>query len=72
MLIGLDLWFGRGLRPATGILGLVHLAGPMFALSWPLEPLIAGRAKVVTRVAFSSSLTFVLAVVTYGIGQSAR
>ena len=72
VLLGLDLWFRMGLRPAPGALGIVHVAGPLLALvaaiivEWMPAPKLAGR------YAFSSLLTFAVALLSYGIGEMGR
>jgi hypothetical protein len=72
VLLGLGLW-SIGLRPVfsptAGILNLVHIIGPVVALGlWAfaffLEPRFSSR-----RIALAAWLTFLLALLSYGIGE---
>ena len=68
VLLGLDLW-ARGGRPAQGALALVHLALPLVALLAGVGLLIGRRRDRAGSYAIATALTFVAALVSYGIGE---
>ena len=68
VLLGLDLW-ARGGRPAQGALAWVHLAGPLVALLAGIGLLLGRRRERAGSYAIATGLTFVAALVSYGIGE---
>ena len=68
VLLGLDL-FSRGLRPAQGILAIVHMLGPIIALVVAVVLVFGNPQRLTRRYIPASHLTAAVAVISYIIGE---
>jgi hypothetical protein len=68
ILVGSDLWF-RGLRPSFNALDFVHIGGPILALLGGIYHIFVSSRNQTRNYAVASLMTFVLALISYGIGE---
>jgi hypothetical protein len=67
-MVGADLWF-RGLRPVNGALDYVHIGGPILALFGAIYHIFVSQRNQTRNYAVATLMTFVLGLLSYGIGE---
>lgn len=71
ILAGLDL-LSRGGSPASGVLGIIHIAGPVVAFAAGLWALLGTPRRQIRRYILADHLTFGIALISYAIGEMAK
>ncbi|HEX5414492.1 MAG TPA: hypothetical protein VFZ25_02425, partial [Chloroflexota bacterium] len=60
----------RGLVPASGALGVVHILGPIVAFLVGLWALLAPARRQIRRYILADHLTFLVALISFAIGEA--
>ena len=71
ILAGIDL-LSRGLVPATGIPGIIHVVGPIVAFLVGLWALLGPRRRQIRSYIIADHLTFLVAMISFAIGEASR
>ena len=69
ILAGIDL-ASRGTTPAPGVLGVIHVVGPLIALVVGLWALLGVPRAKIGRYIMADHLTFLVALVSFIIGMA--
>lgn len=68
ILAGIDL-LRQGGSPAAGVLGIIHIAGPILAFVAGLWALLGAPRRQIPRYILADHLTFGVALISYIIGE---